>query len=134
MWSLEFRGMVTNAEVESIPGWFYRSDIRAFRTHVVGDLQATSRLLLPDGVGVLDDFRAEHTPGVAAAAWRCAGLQSFQLTSAKMFATWGDPGPWRLRCGGAQIIPERTPRGAAHCGRRGDPGRDHFAESQGTHP
>lgn len=65
--------------------------------HVIEDISAAQRLLLPNGVLVLDDYRAEHTPGVAAASWRavaCAGLKPFLLTPQKMYATWGDADSW----------------------------------------
>ncbi|EGX57505.1 hypothetical protein SZN_22576, partial [Streptomyces zinciresistens K42] len=63
--------------------------------HVRADITAARDLLLPDGVVVLDDFRSEHTPGVAAAAWEAVlnrGLRPICLSSQKLYGTWGDPG------------------------------------------
>ncbi len=52
-------------------------------------------LLAPEGVVVFDDYRAEHTPGVAAAVWQRLdkGLSPFALSPVKMYATFGDPLP-----------------------------------------
>ncbi|MEV7000108.1 class I SAM-dependent methyltransferase [Streptomyces sp. NPDC093982] len=64
--------------------------------HVYGDIGAAHDLLLPDGVVVLDDFRSEHTPGVAIATWEAVinrGLRPICLSTQKLYATWGDPEP-----------------------------------------
>jgi hypothetical protein len=63
----------------------------------VVDISAARTLLKPGGVVVLDDYRSEHTPGVAAAAWQAisAGMHPFLLTQSKMYATWGDATPWK---------------------------------------
>ena len=74
---------------------FVHIDASHLYKHVVSDLEAAKSLLTSNGVVVLDDYRSEHTPGVAAAAWRCDGLRPFLLTSTKMYATWGDPTPWK---------------------------------------
>lgn len=77
---------------------FVHIDASHLHEHVVGDLAATRTLLRPDGVVVLDDFRGEHTPGVAAAAWQevvTSGMRPFAVSPHKMYATWGDPVPWR---------------------------------------
>lgn len=58
---------------------------------VSDDLGNASRLLVEAGVLVLDDFRALHTPGVAAAAWKAVaneGLIPFCSTEQKLYATW----------------------------------------------
>jgi predicted O-methyltransferase YrrM len=76
---------------------FVHIDASHLYENVVQDLAAARTLLKPDGVVVLDDYRTEHTPGVAAAAWQAVGkgLHPFLLTPAKMYATWGDPEPWQ---------------------------------------
>jgi hypothetical protein len=61
---------------------------------VAQDLLVMRDLMQPDGVVVFDDYRAVHTPGVAAAVWEGVanhGLVPFALTPFKMYATWGDP-------------------------------------------
>jgi len=63
---------------------------------VVADLR-TSRALARDGaIVVLDDYRRDGLPGVAAAAWGAVateGLVPLCLSSAKLYATWGPPDP-----------------------------------------
>jgi predicted O-methyltransferase YrrM len=64
--------------------------------HVSGDIQAAQQLLRADGVVVCDDFRSEHTPGVAAAVWNAVaneGLRPICVTGNKFYGTWGDPKP-----------------------------------------
>lgn len=55
--------------------------------------------LHPEGVVVFDDYRSEHTPGVAAAVWESVledGLVPFVITPNKLYGTFGDPtGPLR---------------------------------------
>jgi len=66
--------------------------------HVARDIDVARSLLTTDGVLVLDDFRTEHAPGVAAAAWQAvltSDLRPFALSPFKMYATWGDPTPWQ---------------------------------------
>lgn len=73
---------------------FVHVDASHLYDHVAVDIEAAHTLLRDDGVLVLDDYRAEHTPGVAAAAWAAAaniGLHPFALSPQKMYATWGDP-------------------------------------------
>ena len=48
---------------------FVHIDASHLYEHVVADIAAAKALLKPDGIVVLDDYRNEHTPGVAAAAW-----------------------------------------------------------------
>lgn len=75
---------------------FVHIDASHLYEHVVGDIAAARTLLKPDGVVVFDDYRAAHTPGVAAAVWRATaeGLTPFAVTLSKLYATWGDPAPW----------------------------------------
>lgn len=59
---------------------------------VVEDLLNVKPLLRPDGIIVMDDVRAPHTPGVAAAVWAevvSGGLVPFALSEQKLYATWG---------------------------------------------
>ncbi|MGR3933975.1 class I SAM-dependent methyltransferase [Streptomyces sp. BRA346] len=75
---------------------FVHVDASHLYEHVEGDIGAARDVLLPGGIVVLDDFRSEHTPGVAAAAWEAVfnrGLRPICLTTQKMYGMWGDPGP-----------------------------------------
>ena len=77
---------------------FVHIDASHLYEHVTVDIEVAHRLLRPDGIVVLDDFRAEHTPGVAAAAWQAVhvtGLRPFALSPNKMYATWGEAERWR---------------------------------------
>jgi predicted O-methyltransferase YrrM len=76
---------------------FVHIDASHLYEHVVQDLAAAATLLKPDGVVVIDDYRTEHAPGVAAAAWQAVGggLHPFLLTPKKMYATWEAPEPWK---------------------------------------
>ena len=58
---------------------------------VAGDIRNVKPLLSDCGVVVLDDYRAIHTPGIAAAAWEAVandGLVPFCVTEQKLYATW----------------------------------------------
>lgn len=77
---------------------FVHIDASHLYEHVRVDIKSSRVLLRPEGVVVLDDYRAPHTPGVAAAAWESVlngGLRPFALSPQKMYATWGNPDPWR---------------------------------------
>lgn len=77
---------------------FVHIDASHLYEHVHGDIGAARELLGPDGIVVLDDFRSEHTPGVAVAAWEAVlnrGLRPVCLSSQKLYGTWGDPEPVR---------------------------------------
>ncbi|WP_030422285.1 class I SAM-dependent methyltransferase [Streptomyces sp. NRRL F-5065] len=77
---------------------FVHIDASHLYEHVRGDIGAARELLLPDGIVVLDDFRSEHTPGVALAAWEAVlsrGLRPVCLSGQKLYGTWGDPEPAR---------------------------------------
>ncbi|CAL9309304.1 class I SAM-dependent methyltransferase [Streptomyces rochei] len=77
---------------------FAHIDASHLYEHVRGDIGAARELLLPEGIVVLDDFRSEHTPGVAVAAWEAVlnrGLSPVCLSSQKLYGTWGDPEPVR---------------------------------------
>lgn len=83
---------------------FAHVDASHLYTHVASDLAVMRDLMQPDGVIVFDDYRAVHTPGVAAAVWEGVAnhdLVPFALSPYKMYATWGDPArhlerAWRL--------------------------------------
>jgi hypothetical protein len=58
---------------------------------VRGDIDVARRLLIDGGLVVLDDFRAPHTPGVAAAAWQelaRGDLAAVCVTDQKLYACW----------------------------------------------
>jgi predicted O-methyltransferase YrrM len=75
---------------------FVHIDASHLYEHVMGDIGAARTLLEPDGVVVFDDYRTVHAPGVAAAVWRetTSGLSAFAVTPNKLYATFGDAGPW----------------------------------------
>jgi hypothetical protein len=59
--------------------------------NVRADLATARALLIDGGIVVLDDYRAIHSPGVAAAIWRDVAetdLLPVCLTAAKMYAMW----------------------------------------------
>ena len=75
---------------------FVHIDASHLWEHVKGDIEAARALLRPDGLVVCDDYRSEHTPGVAAAVWTAVadgGLRPICITGNKFYGTWGDPGP-----------------------------------------
>ncbi|MBV6697951.1 class I SAM-dependent methyltransferase [Kitasatospora aureofaciens] len=77
---------------------FIHIDASHLYEHVVGDLQVARVALQDQGVVVLDDYRAQHTPGVAAATWEAVfnhGLRPILLTECKFYGTWGDPEPFQ---------------------------------------
>ena len=75
---------------------FVHIDASHLYEHVVEDIAAARTLLKPGGVVVFDDFRAPHTPGVAAAVWRATteDLRPFAVTMNKLYATFDDSQPW----------------------------------------
>ncbi|MFE2406769.1 class I SAM-dependent methyltransferase [Kitasatospora sp. NPDC059408] len=77
---------------------FIHIDASHLYEHVVGDLQVARVALQDQGVVVLDDYRSQHTPGVAAATWEAVfnhGLKPVLLTECKFYGTWGDPEPFQ---------------------------------------
>ncbi|MFC6061575.1 class I SAM-dependent methyltransferase [Streptomyces ochraceiscleroticus] len=77
---------------------FVHVDASHLYEHVRGDIAAARRVLSPEGVVVLDDYRSEHTPGVSAAVWEALfteGLRPICLSRCKFYGTWGDPAPWQ---------------------------------------
>jgi predicted O-methyltransferase YrrM len=76
---------------------FVHIDASHEHSNVVSDISTARDLLAPDGIVVVDDYRAEQFPGVAAAVWPelDAGLVPLALSKEKLYATWGDPEPWQ---------------------------------------
>ncbi|TJZ56074.1 class I SAM-dependent methyltransferase [Streptomyces piniterrae] len=75
---------------------FAHIDASHLYEHVHGDILAVRELLTETGVVVMDDYRAEHCPGVAAATWQAVameGLRPICITGTKFYGTWGDPEP-----------------------------------------
>ncbi|MFI5526468.1 class I SAM-dependent methyltransferase [Streptomyces platensis] len=75
---------------------FAHIDASHLYEHVHGDILAVRELLTGTGVVVMDDYRAEHCPGVAAATWQAVaneGLRPICITGTKFYGTWGDPEP-----------------------------------------
>ncbi|MFJ3955462.1 class I SAM-dependent methyltransferase [Streptomyces sp. Je 1-4] len=77
---------------------FAHIDASHLYEHVHGDILAVRELLTGNGVVVMDDYRAEHCPGVAAATWQAVaneGLRPICITGTKFYGTWGDPEPFQ---------------------------------------
>ncbi|MGW7273208.1 class I SAM-dependent methyltransferase [Streptomyces sp. NPDC054864] len=80
------------AHVEPDSCRFVHIDASHLYEHVHADIAAAKEVLGPDGIVVLDDFRAEHCPGVAAATWGAVastGLKPLTITATKFYGTWG---------------------------------------------
>ncbi|EPH39309.1 class I SAM-dependent methyltransferase [Streptomyces aurantiacus] len=80
------------AQVRADSCRFVHIDASHLYEHVHADIAAAQRLLTRDGIVVLDDFRAEHCPGVAAATWGAVattGLKPLCITATKFYGTWG---------------------------------------------
>ncbi|POX36415.1 hypothetical protein C3486_33730 [Streptomyces sp. Ru73] len=94
------QGPSTLVPEEVAPGScrFVHVDASHLYDHVRGDLAAACRVLAPQGVVALDDYRSEHTPGVSAAVWEALftqGLRPICVSRGKFYGTWGDPAPWQ---------------------------------------
>lgn len=75
---------------------FAHVDASHIYEHVAQDVESVRAMLRPDGIAVFDDFRAEHTPGTAAAIWEAVlykELHPICFTRHKFYGTWGDPAP-----------------------------------------
>lgn len=75
---------------------FAHVDASHLYEHVQADIEACRAVLHTEGLLVCDDFRAPHTPGVAAAVWGAVTsgeLHPICLSDSKFYGTWGDPGP-----------------------------------------
>lgn len=80
------------AHVEPDSCRFVHVDGSHLYEHVHADIVAAQEVLGQDGIVVLDDFRAEHCPGVAAATWGAVastGLKPLCITATKFYGTWG---------------------------------------------
>lgn len=65
---------------------------------VSADLEAAKEIVVPEGIVVVEGYRAENTPGVALAVWdtvAAGGLRPICLTPTRFYGTWGDPTPIR---------------------------------------
>ncbi|MFD9125338.1 class I SAM-dependent methyltransferase [Kitasatospora sp. NPDC059571] len=72
---------------------FVHIDASHLYEHVAGDILVARDVLAKDGIVALDDYRSEHTPGVAAAVWEAVfllGLKPICLSPEKFYGTWGD--------------------------------------------
>lgn len=77
---------------------FVHVDASHLYDQVSVDVRNAKTILRSDGVVVFDDFRKEHTPGVAAAVWDAVvngGLHPIAITPRKFYGTWGDSEPYR---------------------------------------
>ncbi|MFC8128992.1 class I SAM-dependent methyltransferase [Streptomyces sp. NPDC057302] len=84
-------GITTHVEPGSCR--FVHIDASHLYEHVHADIAAAREILGEGGIVVLDDFRAEHCPGVAAATWGAVastGLKPLCITATKFYGTWGD--------------------------------------------
>jgi predicted O-methyltransferase YrrM len=75
---------------------FVHIDASHLYEHVRADLEASRTLLRPGGLVVCDDYRAAHTPGVAAAVWSAVtsgDLRPICLTANKFYGAWSPPEP-----------------------------------------
>jgi hypothetical protein len=83
------------------PGYrFIHLDGSHVHAYVRSDMSTAVALLGPGGVVAVDDYRNEHFPGVAAAAWAevaTGRLVPACVTSAKLYLTVGDPAPLQVR-------------------------------------
>lgn len=76
---------------------FVHVDASHLYAQVREDVVNTRQLLRADGVVVFDDYRSEHTPGVAAAVWEAVikeNLIPFAITPNKLYGVYGDPEPY----------------------------------------
>jgi predicted O-methyltransferase YrrM len=72
---------------------FVHIDASHLYEHVVTDIDSADKMLKAGGIVVFDDFRSEHTPGVAAAVWAAVAQRRVApicITAKKMYAVFGD--------------------------------------------
>lgn len=65
---------------------------------VRGDTAAARAMLRDGGIVAFDAYRKAANPGCMAAVWEAVlteGLKPFANTDFKLYATWGDPAPYR---------------------------------------
>lgn len=83
-------------EVKPASCRFVHIDASHLYEHVATDLASSRIVATPDAVVAFDDYRSEHTPGVAAAVWSAVvtgELHPICISPSKLYATWGDPAP-----------------------------------------
>lgn len=109
---------------------FVHVDASHLYEHVHADIATARAALKPYGVVVLDDFRAEHCPGVAAAAWQAVtsgGCTSSASPAPSSTGPGATPPPcapsWRpgsrpVRTSGTGRSPSRANRSSASAARR----------------
>ena len=100
---------------------FVHVDASHLYHHVVADLRLSERILRSGGVVACDDYRSEHTPGVAAAVWAevaAGALVPLCLTPQKLYATTGpaqgladDLAEWLSRHDHLEMETHGTPAG-----------------------
>jgi len=76
---------------------FVHVDASHMYAHVQADVRNARALMRPGGVAVFDDFRGEHTPGVAAAVWAAVAREELiplALTTQKFYGVYDDPEPY----------------------------------------
>lgn len=101
---------VVPQEVDADSCRFVHVDASHLYEHVYGDIQAARRVLRPDGLVVLDDYRSEHTPGSPARPgrrWWRAGCGRCASPGTSSTGRGGTPSPGRTRC------TRRSPRAAS---------------------
>ncbi|WP_371785163.1 class I SAM-dependent methyltransferase [Streptosporangium subroseum] len=79
---------------------FVHVDASHLYIHVRQDVLSAREVLQDNGIVVFDDYRSEHTPGVAMAVWEAVanlGLAPICVSNHKLYATWGDPAPIQAR-------------------------------------
>jgi hypothetical protein len=85
--------------VEPSTARFIHVDASHHYDQVRVDARNSKALLRPGGLVVFDDWRSEHTPGVAAAVWEAvftAGLIPLAITPYKFYGVYSDPEPYRF--------------------------------------
>jgi len=83
--------------VEPATARFIHVDASHMYAHVNVDVRNARALMRPAGIAVFDDYRGEHTPGVAAAVWAAVardGLIPLALTTQKFYGVYDDPEPY----------------------------------------
>jgi hypothetical protein len=83
--------------VEAGTARFVHVDASHLYAHVSVDVANSRALMRPAGIVVFDDYRGEHTPGVAAAVWAAVaqgGLIPLALTTQKFYGVYDDPEPY----------------------------------------
>jgi hypothetical protein len=64
----------------------------------ISDIRNTRDLMAKDGVVVIDDYRTQKHPSVAAAVWEAIlreDLYPICCSEQKMYCSWDDPSEWR---------------------------------------